>query len=542
VAAPPAPRPAISSTGTYRVQPGDSLSGIASRISGRSVGIWQAVDAIFEANVEAFINNDKNLLRAGAVLAIPDSILASARPGTGPAIADASRSADTVDRSESTTTPNTGESTAASSPQVAPAPTGTGAIPEALQPPQISGPAADARTPGSGNAVPDSDNPFVAVPGTDVGQAESTAFSAPVEVIPPTVVEAPSPAQTAPAVRTLPAATSNSWTLLMWLGGTGVALILALLLFGRRLKERFMPSYGATRARTDGDAADDTHVSAVPGLPSQGVVARVVKLDADLEDGSGLQYGDVDVAQDFGFSDSDEFNSPLDIDLSTASGTTADRSTATTPSRRFAEDSILVSETPPRHDDTGEYDLSMIVDATQQILDESEDATKDLRAVEVGPAEEDTNSEEYDVIREIDYRILEQDYEDELTATQTLNAELSRAVRELSNQYGKDAMGDTLSDTTINEALDESMDDETSLLPSAGEAWAGDDETTAMPAAGEVPRTADATSHLAISSNMTLDDTANEQIALAVPAADNDATAEDDIEPGTVGTRKLRAS
>jgi hypothetical protein len=41
---------------------------------------------------------------------------------------------------------------------------------------------------------------------------------------------------------------------------------------------------------------------------------------------------------------------------------------------------------------------------------------------------------------------------------------------------------------------------------------------------------------------MSLDDTANEQIALAVPAADNDATAEEDIEPGTVGTRKLRAS
>ncbi|HWM28335.1 MAG TPA: hypothetical protein VNQ14_07745, partial [Woeseiaceae bacterium] len=58
-------RAPIASSGSYRVQLGDSLSGIASRISGRTVTIWQAVDQIFAANPDAFIDNDMNLLRAG---------------------------------------------------------------------------------------------------------------------------------------------------------------------------------------------------------------------------------------------------------------------------------------------------------------------------------------------------------------------------------------------------------------------------------------------------------------------------------------------
>jgi hypothetical protein len=108
----------------------------------------------------------------------------------------------------------------------------------------------------------------------------------------------------------------------------------------------------------------------------------------------------------------------------------------------------------------------------------------------------------------------------------------------LSRQYGKDEMGDTLADPTVNAA----MDDETSVLPTAADAVSGDDETTAIPAATKGRRAADDTAHLAISSNMTLDDTANEEIALDVPAADNDATVEVDVESATIDTRKKRAS
>ena len=47
------------------------MSGIAQRIENRGVGLWAAVDAIFEANPEAFINNDINLIKLGSQLSIP---------------------------------------------------------------------------------------------------------------------------------------------------------------------------------------------------------------------------------------------------------------------------------------------------------------------------------------------------------------------------------------------------------------------------------------------------------------------------------------
>jgi LysM repeat protein len=545
-AARPTARAPIASSGTYRVQPGDSLSGIASRISGRSVGIWQAVDAIFATNADAFMNKDKNLLRAGAVLAIPDSILSP--QGTG-----AVQSAAVVSQPAAGRTPVSGQTSlsvsnsrdagsASESDAVttAAAPTVTDSSAAATAPEEsASVPAAAASQPG--DMVLESDNPFVSPIGADAVVVDSSGFAAPSEVIPPTVVENAASTRSTPVSRGNPAAASDaSW--LIWLGGSGVALIVALLLFGRRLKERFMPSYGAAaapgRRRTDASNIEDANVASALTLPSLGTVpvARVVSLDADLEDGSGVQYGDMDVAQEFGFSDSGEFGNGLDLDLTSAA---PDRSSDAMVPRRFAEPSILVSETPPQHDDTGEYDLSMIVDATQQILDESDGTTKDLRAIEVSAGDDNTVSEEYAVIKDVDYKILEQDYEAEFTATQVLDAELSRAARALSRQYGKDEMGDTLAETTV----DETMDDETSLLPSAEYGMSGDDETTALPVAGKAERAADDTSHLAISSNMTLDDdTANEQIALDVPAADNDATIEVDIESATIDTRKMRAS
>lgn len=540
----PAARPPIASSATYRVQPGDSLSSIASRISGRSVGIWQAVDELFAANTDAFINNDRNLVRAGAVLVIPDSILSPRGAGTvqtttvathaeiAPASGasfDASNDAAGTSASTSITTETAGSVASTATPPADEQATARG----------------QETTGVTGDVAVDPESPFVSPAGAEP-VVETSEFSAPAEVIPPTVIENAAATRTAPTVRT-PSA-GRSWTWAIWLGGSGIGLILALLLFGRRLRERFLPSYGAAtigRRRTD-DARgiDDTDVSPMPGLPVQGTaaVARVVSLDADLEDGSGLQFGDMDVAQNFGFSDSGEFGRPMDLDLGSFGAGDSDRSPGTVAPQRFAEGSILVSETPPQHDDTGEYDLSMVVDATKDIVEDTEDTTKDLRAIEVDAGEPDAVAEEYDVIEDIDYKILEQDYEDEFTATQALSAELSRAARELSRQFGKDEMGDTLSDTTINEALEESPNDETTVLPFSGDLLPSDDATTAMPAVDEAPRTADDTPHLAVSSNMTLDDTANEEISLDVPAADNDATIEVDVESATIDTRKIQAS
>ena len=74
--APRATRPAVNRapvqpSSRVQVQPGESLSEIASRIQNRPVGLWPAVNAIFAANPDAFIDNDPNKLKAGSRLTIP---------------------------------------------------------------------------------------------------------------------------------------------------------------------------------------------------------------------------------------------------------------------------------------------------------------------------------------------------------------------------------------------------------------------------------------------------------------------------------------
>jgi pilus assembly protein FimV len=56
----------------YQVQPGDSLSEVVQRIENRQVPLWPAVNTIFEANPDAFLNNDPNKLKVGSWLTIPN--------------------------------------------------------------------------------------------------------------------------------------------------------------------------------------------------------------------------------------------------------------------------------------------------------------------------------------------------------------------------------------------------------------------------------------------------------------------------------------
>src|SRR5690606_14570803 len=85
-----APRgPAIASGTTYRVRPGDTLSGIAARLSGRRIGLWPTVERLFEANPHAFIDGNPDRLRAGAVLQIPGEVYAGTAAAEPPAPARA---------------------------------------------------------------------------------------------------------------------------------------------------------------------------------------------------------------------------------------------------------------------------------------------------------------------------------------------------------------------------------------------------------------------------------------------------------------------
>ncbi len=68
----------IAPADRYRVQQGDTLSQIVQRIDNRSTSLWPAVNAIFDANPDAFIDNDPNRLKAGSWLTIPASVATGA--------------------------------------------------------------------------------------------------------------------------------------------------------------------------------------------------------------------------------------------------------------------------------------------------------------------------------------------------------------------------------------------------------------------------------------------------------------------------------
>lgn len=68
-----APVDLASNQPSIKVQPGDTLYGIAQRNLVPGASIHQMLWALFEANPDAFISENMNLLRSGAVLRIPDA-------------------------------------------------------------------------------------------------------------------------------------------------------------------------------------------------------------------------------------------------------------------------------------------------------------------------------------------------------------------------------------------------------------------------------------------------------------------------------------
>jgi pilus assembly protein FimV len=71
----PAPTPsptAASAAGSYEVKPGDTLGKIAAQNARPGVSLQQMLAALYQANQDAFINGNINLLRSGRILTIPD--------------------------------------------------------------------------------------------------------------------------------------------------------------------------------------------------------------------------------------------------------------------------------------------------------------------------------------------------------------------------------------------------------------------------------------------------------------------------------------
>jgi hypothetical protein len=402
VAAEPAQKD-IGTATSYQVQAGESLSMIAQRIENRSVGLWPAVNAIFAANPDAFMNNDPNQLKAGSWLSIPDfdgsvAIVAKPEPIAVP-VAEVSAAYEPTPVVEATTEEIVLEEPALIEEPIA-----------------IEEPVAD-----------------------------MTNDLQPGDIILDTKLEGPTTASSSPNVPVAIITTNNvstggtaspSW--LIWLAGSGVALVFGLLMFGRRLRDRFGKPPAVTQTDHPQRRFSDTQTTATENIEALGVdydlsddspTEENLVLDADLVIGTGLdQSATAGDSEDFGFA----ATTKLDIELPFEPVAQLPDETDMLPPLRTDEHSILESEVLPEDDDD-DYDMSVIVDATK--IPRPEDVTeRDLKAVEIPRDDETLIAENYTISKEVDYTVIEQDYEDEMTATQTLNAEIARAASELAER------------------------------------------------------------------------------------------------------------
>jgi len=117
-------------------------------------------------------------------------------------------------------------------------------------------------------------------------------------------------------------------------------------------------------------------------------------------------------------------------------------------------------------EDEDEYDISMVVDATK-MPDPAEVTERDLMAVSIDDTGQTRINDDYTIVDEIAQDILEQDYEDELSATQLLHAEIEKAASELAETIGED-------DPTAVASLD----DEDELDDNAGRIVGSEDDTS----------------------------------------------------------------
>lgn len=553
----------IGPSTTYRVQVGDSLSEIAQRIENRPVGLWSAVEQLFASNPDAFIDGDMNRLKAGSTLTIPSFDGRSAPSVAAAEVEAPPATASTVAYEEPAT--NTASSVAMTSGAYA----GTDASGTPVEDTATAAVdlTADLR-PGdvaidsSGGFVEPIVTPSVAdtTAGNDVTRSEGGA-EAPLETASETAATANAEASTTRV--------DSSGGLLYWLGGAGVLLGGALFLFGRRFRRGTLPPQPVDTAA---DIADDEPTATNRTLPavdfdvSDPDRRRATSLlDADLSAGTGLSASeDVELNQDFAFSTSRDLGADLDMEFPADTGRSAEEedSTDVIPARRAEEHTILEREILPSDDDDDDddaYDVSMIIDATKNRFADNDVTTKDLEAIAVDDdaVSDADDEEEYTLSNEMDYQILEQDYEEELTATQAINAEVLKAAEALkadlkavdgaeedtaltAEQTSILAAAADLEDTGVNEALAlddaEDADDRTTALPRRAVAEAATDEEEAD---GEIP--ADRTAEIPVARIETrniAETGATTELTVEMPDAENDETAELTVESGHYRTGK----
>ena len=476
----PAPRPAqaatpIATESRYRVQPGDSLSGIVRRLEGLDASSSAAMAAIVAANPGAFIDGDPNRLKAGSLLDIPSF---AGNAGAVAEIAPAPAQEEVYDDSEaSTASANLYQGAETLQPDASKQIPATEFLPAV---PQGADPQTDDVATGSVDATtavtdePTEEVDYSAaykdlVAGDVVVDEAAAPDAAPAEpAAPPARVVKPSAGT---RIVGSPEPAGSSWNWLLW---AAIALISAFgsyLMFWPRLRELF----GSKPVGADDRIPPQAERVAPIMVPESEMTVQEIKptydnvdfdlsddspteenlaLDADLIEGTGLEDSDdADVNRDFGFA------ATMDLDLELTEAAAAEDPAPETdiipPPERPEEDLIVSSEVLPE-DDADDYDISMVVDATK-MPDPAEVTERDLRAVPLDDTGQTLINDDYTIVDEVGQDILEKDYEDEMSATQLLHAEIEKAASELAESIGED-------DPTKVAALDEDDPTEVATL------------------------------------------------------------------------------
>ncbi len=472
----------IATDSRYQVQPGDSLSAIVQRLDKRDIASSAAMAAILGANPDAFINGNPDRLKAGSWLDIPSfaGAAVAARPApqapresdavTGPSTGtDVYRGAEILEPDARTQIP------------------ATEFLPDVAEPDVIEAGETVSGVAESADGVADES----AITEADYASAYSDLVVGDVVVEEPAVAATTSVEPAAAPARVVkpgagtrivgtPEPAGFSWNWLIWAAAALIAAFGAYLMFWPKLRERFGSRPVGAEERV---APRAEHVAPI-SVPESEMTVQEIKptyenvdfdlsddspteenltLDADLVEGTGLDdSGDADVNRDFGFAATMD----LDMELPETAGTeNSEPETDIIPPPERPEDLVVSSEVLPEEDED-EYDISMVVDATK-MPDPAEVTERDLKAVPIDDTGQTQISDDYTIVDEIGQDILAKDYEDELSATQLLGAEIEQAAAELAETIGEN-------DPTEVASLDEDDD----VDDNAGRIVGAEDDTS----------------------------------------------------------------
>jgi len=470
----------IESSTRYQVKHGETLSDIAARIQNRPIGLWPAVNMIFEANRSAFTNNDPNNLKAGSWLSIPSfDRNAAVVPDVEP-----------VDAAVEVYEPSFAAEVV---------PTEEAALAAEIEADSGVGEAyvADA------DRMDVSDAPAIVLddltePGIPVGKVPAGEIILDTELPGPTTLS-PSPNVTTAVVATDNASNNSaldksgppSWA--NWLAGSVIAIVLGLIVFRRRLDRQ-------ANTRPDEPLATDQPLRRFSGTQSINTQANItpnieipeaeytVSDDAPTDE---VPILDADLVMNAGLADSTDSNISNDFSfaLSTAPDAAAPQEPVSAESNESVEStassaiSILDGEFWPDDADY-DYEMSVMIDATKMpqfdnIEDQDFDGIEDenFDALEESIENETILTQTVQTEEQAEPDVIEQHYVDELTATLALDLEIEDAAAELARNMETEVFGKADDNTHALPLATVTELDATALLPAQDKKSLNPDET-----------------------------------------------------------------